>query len=51
VDTAAKHSVYIYKQLEYDNIHHHQMQQQQEGESRCKLFLSSKVLISPMRIL
>jgi len=57
VDTATKHSVDIYIQLEYDNIHddddhhHHQLQQQQEGESHCRLFPSSTVLISPTRIL
>jgi hypothetical protein len=58
VDTVAKHSVDIYKQLEYDNIHHHhhhhdlhhQMRQQKEGESY-RLFPSSTSLISPTRIL
>jgi hypothetical protein len=58
VDTAAKHSVDIYKQLEYDNIQHHhqhdlhhQMWLQKESESYCRLFPSSTALISPTRIL
>jgi hypothetical protein len=58
VYTAAIHSVAIYKQFVYDYIHHHHHDHhllllllQQQGESRCIIFPSSSVLISPIKIL